>query len=148
MIRDRASLFFHTYSLYLAWVVSLVALCGSLYFSEIMRFEPCKLCWFQRICMYPLVILLGMAAYKDDHAIIPYARTLSIIGMGISLFHYLEQKVPGMQNVLPCTTGVPCSGQYINYLGFITIPFLALIAFSLITILLTVGKKRKEETDR
>ncbi|MBN6185499.1 disulfide bond formation protein B [Aneurinibacillus sp. BA2021] len=141
MMRGRILHFLQTYRLYLAWVLALIALCGSLYFSEVMRFEPCKLCWFQRICMYPLAILLGMAAYRDDHGIIPYARVLSIIGMCISLLHYLEQKVPSLQNVIPCTTGVPCSGQYINWFGFITIPFLALISFSLITLLLTVRKK-------
>ncbi|WP_197703146.1 disulfide oxidoreductase [Aneurinibacillus soli] len=119
-----------------------MALMGSLYFSEIMGFEPCKLCWFQRICMYPLVILLGMAAYRGDDHIVPYARVLSSIGMVLSLFHYLEQKIPGMQDILPCTTGIPCSGQYINWLGFITIPFLALVAFGCITVLLSVGEKK------
>lgn len=126
--------------LFLSWLVSLVAVGGSLYFSEIMLFEPCRLCWYQRIFMYPLVILLGIAAYKNDHSIIPYAKTLSIIGMCISFFHYLEQKVPFMQTILPCTRGVPCSGQYINWLGFITIPLLAFIGFTLITILLSLRK--------
>jgi disulfide bond formation protein DsbB len=141
MMRDRAIRIFRTYSLYLAWLVSVVSLCGSLYLSEIMRLEPCKLCWFQRICMYPLAILLGIASYKNDRGIIPYAKTLSVIGMCISLFHYLEQKIPGMQKVLPCTVGVPCSSQYMNWLGFITIPFLALLGFFLITILLSIGKE-------
>ncbi|MEW9670926.1 disulfide oxidoreductase [Ammoniphilus sp. 3BR4] len=135
--------FITEYRLYLAWLVSVIALAGSLYFSEIMRFEPCKLCWFQRIFMYPLVILLGIATYKNDHGIIPYAKTLSIIGIGISLFHYAQQKVPAMQEILPCTQGVPCSGQYINWLGFITIPFLAFIGFVLIAVLLSIGKKNE-----
>ncbi|MBP1934249.1 disulfide oxidoreductase [Ammoniphilus resinae] len=130
-----------SFNLYLAWLVSLIALGGSLYFSEVLQFEPCKLCWFQRIFMYPLFILLGIASYKDDLGIVPYAKTLSIIGMAISLFHYLQQKIPAMQNVLPCTTGVPCSGQYINWLGFITIPFLAFVAFFLITVLLSLRKE-------
>jgi disulfide bond formation protein DsbB len=90
--------------------------------------------------MYPLAVMLGIALYKNDRGIIPYARTLSVIGFSISLVHYLEQKVPGMHLMLPCTAGVPCNGQYINWLGFITIPFLALIAFLLITILLSIGK--------
>lgn len=131
-----------TYNLYLAWLVALVAMCGSLIFSEILLFEPCKLCWFQRICMYPLVVLLGIGAYRNDRGIIPYARTLSIVGMCISLYHYLEQKIPAMQKILPCTTGVPCTGDYLNWLGFITIPFLALIAFALITILLFLPEEK------
>lgn len=131
-----------TYRLYFAWIISVIALLGSLYFSEIMGFEPCKLCWFQRICMYPLAILLGMAAYRGDDHIVPYVRVLSGSGMVLSLFHYLEQKVPGMQDILPCTTGVPCNGQYINWLGFITIPFLALVAFGCITVLLSVRETK------
>jgi disulfide bond formation protein DsbB len=137
--------FFKTYSLYMAWVVSLVAVSGSLYFSEYMNFEPCKLCWFQRIFMYPMAILLGIACYKNDRRQIPYLLPLSIIGGSISLYHYAEQKIPGLADLLPCTVGVPCSGEYINWLGFITIPFLALIAFIMITCLLLVG--RKESAD-
>jgi disulfide bond formation protein DsbB len=143
MMQSRVIGLFRTYGLYFAWLVSIVSLCGSLYFSEVMRFEPCKLCWFQRICMYPLAILLGIASYRNDRGIIPYARTLSVIGMCISLFHYLEQKVPGFAEVLPCTTGIPCNGQYINWLGFITIPFLALIGFLLITIFLSIKEKNE-----
>jgi disulfide bond formation protein DsbB len=141
MIREKVIHFIRTYHLFLAWFVSVVSLCGSLYLSEILGLEPCKLCWFQRICMYPLAILLGIATYRNDRTFIPYARTLSVIGMCISLLHYLEQKVPGLQNVLPCSAGVPCSETYINGLGFITIPFLAMLGFLMITILLSVGKK-------
>jgi disulfide bond formation protein DsbB len=129
------------YNLYLAWLVAMAAVCGSLIFSEIMLFEPCKLCWYQRICMYPLAILLGIAAYRNDRGILPYARTLSIIGLCISIYHYLEQKIPAMAKILPCTTGVPCNSDYINWLGFITIPFLAGIGFLLITVLLSIRKQ-------
>lgn len=127
--------------LYLAWVVSLIAVGGSLYFSEALDFVPCKLCWFQRIFMYPLVILLGIASYKNERSAVPYALPLSIIGGSISLYHYAEQKIPGLANWLPCTAGVPCNQYYINWLGFVTIPFLALIAFILITCFLWVGRR-------
>jgi disulfide bond formation protein DsbB len=125
------------YGLYLAWIVAVVATAGSLYFSEVRLFVPCTLCWYQRILMYPLVILLGIASYRQDKGIIPYALPLSIFGGGIALFHYLEQKVPGFGAPNLCRAGgVPCSGEYINWLGFITIPFLALTAFILITLVL------------
>ncbi|MBB3112291.1 disulfide bond formation protein DsbB [Paenibacillus phyllosphaerae] len=136
------------YSLYLAWVVSLVATGGSLFLSEVMDFEPCRLCWFQRIFMYPLVILLGRAAYKNDRGIIGYTLPLSIIGGCISLYHYLEQKVPGMADILPCTQGVPCNQDYLDWFGFITIPFLALIAFILITIFLLLARGVQEEDNQ
>jgi disulfide bond formation protein DsbB len=128
-------------TIYLAWIVTLVATLGSLYFSEIRGFIPCELCWYQRILMYPLSILLGMAAFRQDGAIRKYILSLSIIGGLISTFHYLQQKIPGFTTIKPCTNGIPCSAQYINWLGFITIPFLALTAFVLVTILMLLTRQ-------
>lgn len=140
---NRIQSLLYQYSLFFAWIVALVAVGGSLYFSEIMYFIPCKLCWIQRIFMYPLVILLGIASYKDDRDLIPYLLPLTVVGGGFSLYHYLHQKVPFLYNVLPCTSGVPCNEDYINWFGFVTIPLLALIAFILITILLVMGRKKQ-----
>lgn len=137
--------FVRTYALYLAWFVSLVAVGGSLYFSEIAGFVPCSLCWYQRIFMYPLVFLLGKACYSNDRRLIGYVLPLSIVGGSISLYHYAKQKIPGMADILPCTSGVPCNTDYIDWLGFITIPFLALVAFILITVILWIGRERKLE---
>ncbi|WP_337874683.1 disulfide oxidoreductase [Exiguobacterium sp.] len=134
--------FFEKYGLYLAWLVALTATLGSLYFSEIREFVPCELCWIQRIFMYPLTIILGIAVFTDDRAVRKYVLPLTIIGGIVSLYHYLVQKVPGFAEIQPCAQGVPCSGQYINWFGFITIPFLALTAFTLITILMWNVKKR------
>ncbi|MFG3613353.1 disulfide oxidoreductase [Rummeliibacillus stabekisii] len=120
--------------LYFAWLVSVVATLGSLYFSEIRGFIPCDLCWFQRIFMYPLVVILGIGTFQSDISVKKFVLPLSILGGFISFFHYLEQKVPGFGGIKPCVSGVPCSSEYINWLGFITIPFLALLAFTLITI--------------
>lgn len=133
---------FEKYGLYLAWLVALTATLGSLYFSEIREFVPCELCWIQRIFMYPLTIILGIAVFTDDRAVRKYVLPLTIIGGFVSLYHYLVQKVPGFAEIQPCAQGVPCSGQYINWLGFITIPFLALTAFTLITVVMWNVKKR------
>ena len=134
--------FFEKYGLYIAWLVALTATLGSLYFSEIREFVPCELCWIQRIFMYPLAIILGIAVFTDDRAVRKYVLPRTIIGGIVSLYHYLVQKVPGFAEIQPCAQGVPCSGQYINWFGFITIPFLALTAFTLITILMWNVKKR------
>ncbi len=132
------------YLLYAAWLVSVVATLGSLYFSEIRGFIPCELCWFQRILMYPLTIILGIAAYRQDYGIRLYALPLSIVGGLTSTFHYMLQKVPAFAVIQPCRHGVPCHSAYINWLGFITIPFLALTAFILITVLLLLIQTKQE----
>lgn len=119
---------------YFAWTVSIVATLGSLYFSEIRQFVPCEMCWFQRILMYPLTILIGMSVFKKDYKISIYTAVLSGIGILTSLYHYSIQKVPFLSSHAPSCGQVSCTGEYINWLGFITIPFLALIAFILIFI--------------
>ena len=129
--------------LLLSWITAIIAMAGSLFFSERMGFIPCYLCWYQRILMYPLVFLLGIAFYRNDKNIYVYALPLSIIGVAVSSYHYALQKIPSLQQFSVCTSGVPCSGQYVNYLGFITIPFMAFVAFTLITILMVVLWKRK-----
>ena len=105
---------------------------GSLYFSEIKGYIPCELCWFQRIFMYPLTLILGIGTFQNDSSVKRFVLPLALIGGGVSLMHYLEQKIPGFGGIKPCVSGVPCSAEYINWLGFITIPFLALVAFALI----------------
>lgn len=129
------------YTLYLAWIVAVIATLGSLYFSEIRGFIPCELCWYQRILMYPLSLILGIAAFYEEDKIKKYLLPITVIGIFVSSFHYMEQKIPGFAAIKPCTQGVPCNVQYINWFGFITIPFLALTGFLLITILLLIKRK-------
>lgn len=127
------------YGLNLSWIVAIVATAGSLYFSEVRMFVPCNLCWWQRILMYPLAVTLGIASWFDDKvAAARYVLPISIIGMGVSAYHYAGQKFPGLIPPGVCRGGVPCDTSYINWLGFITIPLLAFTAFTLITILLSV----------
>ncbi len=131
--------------LFIAWAASVLAMFGSLYFSEIRQFEPCELCWYQRILMYPMVVTLGIAIVKKDYKISLYSLVLSAIGGCISLFHYSIQKFSFIADIGPACGRVPCTGQYINWFGFITIPFLALIAFIIIFVCsLLILKKSKE----
>ncbi|MDQ0247134.1 disulfide bond formation protein DsbB [Bacillus fengqiuensis] len=120
--------------LFISWIISFIAAMGSLFFSEIMQYIPCELCWFQRIFMYPLVIILGISYAKKDYKVYKYALPLSGIGSMISLYHYSIQKISFLgERSISCGV-VPCTGEYINWLGFITIPFLAFTAFILILI--------------
>ncbi|MCP3740366.1 disulfide oxidoreductase [Rossellomorea sp. BNER] len=127
-----------SYLLYLAWLVATVATLGSLYFSEIKGYIPCELCWYQRILMYPLALILGIGTFQNDTSVKKFVLPMSMIGAGISLLHYLEQKIPGFGGFKPCKSGVPCNAEYINWFGFITIPFLALTAFTLITVFMII----------
>lgn len=124
------------HGMYVAWAISLIATLGSLYFSEIMGLPPCTYCWYQRILMYPLTVILGMAAVKKDVNQSLYVMVLSAIGGTISLYHYLVQKTSffGLYKSDACGL-VPCDIQFINWFGFITIPFMALTAFILIFII-------------
>lgn len=128
---------------YVAWLVSMVATLGSLYFSEIRGFTPCELCWYQRILMYPLALILGISTFQKDFSVKKFVLPMAIIGWFISFYHYLIQKVPGFAEIKPCVNGVPCNAQYINWLGFMTIPFLALIAFTLIITCMIFVKNNK-----
>jgi len=129
-----------------AFVQALVAMAGSLYFSEIRNFPPCILCWYQRIAMYPLVAILGVALYTDDENVPKYALPLSVIGMGIAIYHNLLYYGIIPESAAPCRLGVSCTTQYISYFGFVTIPFLSLVAFTLITACLIVVWKGKKKT--
>jgi disulfide bond formation protein DsbB len=118
----------------IGWIASFIATLGSLYFSEIVQYTPCDLCWYQRIFMYPLVIILGIGIFKKDASSALYSLILSAIGGCISIYHYSIQKIDILgENSVSCGI-VPCTGEYINWLGFITIPFLALVAFTIIFI--------------
>ncbi|MDM5316235.1 disulfide oxidoreductase [Fictibacillus sp. b24] len=128
--------------LLIAWLAAIVSTVGSLFFSEVMKFVPCTFCWYQRILMYPLVILLGAAFYYQDQKITRYVLPLSILGILVSGYHYALQKIPALKAFEMCTSGVPCSGQYINWLGFITIPLLAFVGFTTITICMLWIKKQ------
>lgn len=119
-------------SLLIIWVTSLVATLGSLYFSEVRGYIPCDLCWYQRILMYPIVIISTIAYIQKNARIALTTAVFAIIGGSMSLYHYGIQKISLLQESAPACGLVSCTGSYINWLGFITIPFLALTAFIII----------------
>ena len=118
-------------ALYFAHLVAWTAMLGSLYFSEVRHFIPCEWCWRQRILMYPLVLITAVGLWRRDELLPYYTLTFSGLGMLASTYHYLLQKTSWF-GTGACQAGVACSTTYINWFGFITIPFLALIAFMLI----------------
>ncbi|MCT2535579.1 disulfide oxidoreductase [Aquibacillus koreensis] len=134
--------------LFIVWAQSVIATLGSLYFSEIMGFIPCELCWFQRILMYPLVIIYGTALVKKDWNIALPGLFMSGIGIGVSSYHYLVQKLPKLSEAGGSCGIIPCNTEYINYFGFVTIPFLAFVAFVVIFSLhisILIQQRRKDQ---
>lgn len=120
--------------LYILFLQALVATLGSLYFSEIMKFPPCVLCWYQRIFMYPIVFILGAGIYFRDKFIYRYVLILSSIGLIIAFYHNLLYYKILPESAAPCMLGVSCTTKQLEWLGFITIPLLSLIAFAIITV--------------
>lgn len=140
----RIFTFLQKNSLFFAFVVSLIATFGSLFYSEIAHYEPCKLCWFQRIFMYPLPIILGLAIMRNyKKEIVLYVRSMAIVGGVIALYHYYLQRF-GDPNV-PCSAvgySVSCAKVFLLTFGYITIPLMSATAFILILIFLQYFNKR------
>lgn len=128
--------------IFLCWLVACVSTLGSLFFSEVMKFIPCVLCWYQRICMYPLVALFLVGLFPADVKVLKYSTPLVVIGWGISLYHNLliYEIIP--QSAAPCIQGVLCTTTYINWLGFITIPLLSFVSFTVLLVLSVVIYRR------
>lgn len=120
-------------ALYLAWFQSLLAMLGSLYYSEIRHFVPCTLCWYQRILIYPLVIIIAVGILRKDKKLYQYVLPFSILGVLVSLYQVLLQQGIIISSAAPCSVGVSCALGYTKYFGFITIPMMSLAAFILIT---------------
>ena len=130
--------------IFFSFLISLIATLGSLFFSEIMNFVPCSLCWYQRIFMYSLVFIFLINLLYPDRSVFKYSFPLVIIGLIISIYHNLLILKIIPENLSPCVSGVPCSVDYLNHFGFITIPLLSFMAFLIIFILLTLYKKQNK----
>ena len=119
-----------------AWLLAVVATASALFIGEVMLMLPCQLCWYQRICMFPLAIILGMACYSDDRRGAFYALPLALIGAGIALYHtlLLAEFIP--KAWIPCSAGVSCADQKLEILNGTPIPWLSLAAFVAIAALL------------
>jgi len=122
--------------LFATWVVATVATLFSLFFSEVMSVPVCVLCWYQRIAMYPLVLILAIGLFPYDPRVVRSAGALVALGWLIALFHILLVTGIIPENVQPCVQGIPCTETHVSLLGFLNIPALSLLTFSLIGILL------------
>ena len=121
--------------LWFAWLVAIVATVGSLVYSEVIHFVPCRLCWFQRIAMYPMSVILLVGAIRKEVIVKYYALPFALGGLGISIWHYLIQTFPSLEGG-SCDPNNPCSAKYVDVFGAVSIPFMAGAGFILIAVLL------------
>lgn len=126
---------------YLAWLIAIAGTIGSLYFSQVLHLPPCILCWYQRIFMYPLVFIIGIGLWRNNRELPLYVLPLSLIGLGIAVYHNLLYYHIIPESLAPCSLGVSCTTKQIEWLGFITIPLLSLIGFTLVNACMVLALK-------
>ncbi len=136
-ISVRLMQFIGRWGLAAAFITAAMAMAGSLYFSEIALFAPCKLCWLQRICMYPLVVIFGLAILKKHRHVSIYGITLAAIGSLLAAYHYYLQVFAPSSEVCSVNDLVPCSEKVSLHFGYITFPMMSLTAFILIILFLS-----------
>lgn len=128
--------------LFLCWLLVSASVTGSLFFSYVLEFEPCVLCWYQRICLFPLVLILAAGLFPFDKNVVKYSLPLAVAGGLTALYHTLLYAGIIPEDIQPCSKGVSCTEKYIELFGFISIPMLSFFAFSTVIALLIILKKR------
>jgi disulfide bond formation protein DsbB len=128
-----------------AWLLATLAALGALFLSEVMDLAPCVLCWWQRVAMFPLVIILALALFPPDRGVIRYALPLAVIGLLVAGFHLLLMMGVIPEALAPCRQGIPCKTVQIEWFGFVTIPLLSFVTFLAITGLLWVAHLKSSE---
>ena len=129
--------------LFAVWIVATVATLASLFFSEVMDVPVCSLCWYQRIAMYPLVLILALGLFPYEPRVVRFAGGLAAVGWLIALFHVLVVAGVVPERVQPCVQGIPCSETHISLFGFLNIPVLSLLTFSLIVAMLFLTHRKE-----
>lgn len=131
----------------LAWLVATVAMLGSLYFSEVAELPPCRLCWYQRGAMYPLVVVLAVHGLTGWRPLRWYALASAAVGLCISSWHYLVEWFPSLEPTNVCALDNPCTTVWFRRMGFVTIPFMAGCGFAAILALLITRQPVADEAD-
>ncbi len=128
--------------LFFCWLLVSISALGSLFFSHVMEFAPCVLCWYQRIFLFPLVLILAVGLFPFDKKVVKFALPLAIAGWLTALYHNLLYTGIISKSIQPCNRGVSCTEEYINLFGFLTIPMLSFLSFSAIITLLIILYRR------
>lgn len=129
-------------AVFLAWLIAAASTLGALFFSEVMKLPPCELCWWQRIFMFPLTLLLPLGLFPFDSRVVRYSAPLALVGLGFALFHWLLVLGVIPETLRPCVRGIPCGEVTFELLGFLNIPLMAVLAFSSILALLALSHRK------
>jgi disulfide bond formation protein DsbB len=132
-------------ALFLAWLVALSATLGALFVGEVLGQTPCLLCWYQRIAMFPLALILGIACLRDDGGIRIYAMPAALAGAAIATWHSLVYFDVAPAGIAPCGQGPSCQGADMTLFGSLPLPVLSLGAFAAILLLLSIGRRSPEQ---
>lgn len=132
------------YALPVAFILALFGSALTLFYSEIVGYTPCSLCWLQRVFLYPQVILLGIALYKNDRHIFDYVLALSVLGLIVAAYQYYLQMGGAGIACLGGEAGSDCARRYVLEFGFITFPFMSLVSFAFLTTLYTLARKSSQ----
>ena len=130
---------------FFAWLIATASTLGALFFGEVMKLPPCSLCWYQRIFMFPLALVLPFGLVPFDRKVVRSMLPLAGIGLLLAAIHVLIVEGVISERIAPCRQGVPCSETVIEWFGFVTIPLLSLAAFATIAVLLTVASFRSSK---
>jgi disulfide bond formation protein DsbB len=136
---------FAPWALPLAAAVTTTCALGSLYFSEIVNYKPCIMCWFQRTMMYPLAVILIVAALTKDKKVWRYATPLAVIGIALSTYHWFLERFPNLDAGV-CDAEVPCEFVWFENFGFVTLPFMALTGFLAVLVFTTLPNTQTEQS--
>lgn len=128
--------------LFVTWLIASLSMAGSLFFSEILKYPPCSLCWYQRITLFPLVLILLAGLFPLDPRVIRYSLPLTLVGWGISIYHNLLYTGIIPKSLQPCDEALSCTDIHLGLFGFITIPMLSFTSFTTLAILMIVFYKR------
>lgn len=128
--------------IFLAWLVAMVSTLGALFLGEVMGYTPCVLCWYQRIAMFPLTLILAAGLFPFDRRVVRYALPLAVVGCLLAAFHLALVAGWIPEAIKPCQQGVPCSNTPVVWFGFVTIPLLSLLSFSIICGLLLATTRK------
>ena len=132
--------------LFLCWLLVSVSATISIFFSSVLEYQPCVLCWYQRICLFPLILILAAGLFPAfDRSVIKYALPLSLAGGLTAFYHSLLYAGIIPESIQPCSKGVSCTEKYFELFGFISIPMLSFFAFSTLVILLIILKRRTSQ---